>query len=47
MPELGYAPVNRYLPPRQATIPAEPLERPTPAGSGNALLRMLDKVLSR
>jgi Fe-S-cluster-containing dehydrogenase component len=46
MPELGYAPVNRYLPPRKATIPAKPLERPT-TGGGNALLRMLDKVLSR
>ena len=46
MPELGYAPVNRYLPPRKATIPAKPLERPA-AGSGNALLRLIDKVLSR
>jgi Fe-S-cluster-containing dehydrogenase component len=45
MPELGYAPVNRYLPPRKATIPAKPLERPA-GGAGNALLRMLDKVLS-
>ena len=46
MPELGYAPVNRYLPPRKATIPAEPLERPA-AGGSNALLRIIDKVLSR
>jgi Fe-S-cluster-containing dehydrogenase component len=47
MPELGYAPTNRYLPPRKATIPTKPLERPTTAAGGNALLRMLDKVLSR
>ena len=46
MPELGYAPVNRYLPPRKATIPAKPLDRPA-TGSSNALLRMIDKVLSR
>jgi sulfite dehydrogenase (quinone) subunit SoeB len=46
MPELGYAPVNRYLPPRKATIPAKPLERQY-AGPGNALLSLLDKVLSR
>jgi sulfite dehydrogenase (quinone) subunit SoeB len=46
MPELGYKPVNRYLPPRKATIPAKPLERRA-TGSSNALLRMIDKVLSR
>jgi Fe-S-cluster-containing dehydrogenase component len=46
MPELGYAPVNRYLPPRKATIPAKPLEQRA-TGSSNALLRMIDKVLSR
>jgi sulfite dehydrogenase (quinone) subunit SoeB len=47
MPELGYAPTNRYLPPRKATIPAKPLERPATAAGGHPLLRMLDKVLSR
>jgi sulfite dehydrogenase (quinone) subunit SoeB len=46
MPELGYAPTNRYLPPRKTTIPTKPLERQD-AGGGNALLRLLDKVLSR
>jgi hypothetical protein len=46
MPELGYAPVNRYLPPRKARIPAEPLQQRA-TGSSNALLRMIDKVLSR
>jgi hypothetical protein len=46
MPELGYAPVNRYLPPRKATIPAKPLERRA-TGTTNALLRIIDKVLSR
>jgi Fe-S-cluster-containing dehydrogenase component len=46
MPELGYAPVNRYLPPRKARIPAKPLEQRA-TGSTNALLRIIDKVLSR
>ena len=46
MPELGYAPVNRYLPPRKATIAAKPLEQRA-TGTTNALLRMIDKVLSR
>ena len=46
MPELGYAPVNRYLPPRKATIPAKPLKQRA-TGSSNALLRIIDKVLSR
>src|SRR5207237_7619609 len=42
MPELGYAPVNRYLPPRKATISAKPLEQRA-IGSSNALLRMIDR----
>jgi Fe-S-cluster-containing dehydrogenase component len=46
MPELGYAPVNRYLPPRKVRIPAKPLEQRA-TGSTNALLRIIDKVLSR
>jgi Fe-S-cluster-containing dehydrogenase component len=46
MPELGYEPVNRYLPPRKATISAKPLEQ-ADAGGANALLRLIDKVLSR
>jgi Fe-S-cluster-containing dehydrogenase component len=46
MPELGYAPVNRYLPPRKVTIPAKPLEQRA-TGSTNVLLRMIDRVLSR
>ncbi|WP_442865473.1 4Fe-4S dicluster domain-containing protein [Acidocella sp. MX-AZ03] len=45
MPELGYKPVNRYLPPRQAQIQTAPRERA--AEGGNKLLRLLDKVLSR
>ena len=45
MPELGYKPVNRYLPPRKAQIPTAPRERV--ADGGNKLLKLLDKVLSR
>jgi len=48
MPELGYRPVNKYLPPRRATIPTAPAEKPGASKvSGNALLQLLDKVLSR
>jgi hypothetical protein len=48
MPELGYRPVNKYLPPRRAMIPTAPAEKPGAAKvSGNALLQLLDKVLSR
>lgn len=50
MPELGYRPVNKYLPPRKRRIEAKPLAA---AGCGetparmNALLALVDKVLSR
>jgi hypothetical protein len=51
MPELGYAPVNRYLPPRprrggaagNATVPQEKLD----AEKLPPMLRWLDRVLSR
>ncbi|WP_226575935.1 4Fe-4S dicluster domain-containing protein [Acuticoccus sediminis] len=46
MPELGYRPTNKYLPPRKASIAAPPLER-ADGGTANALLRLIDKVLSR
>jgi sulfite dehydrogenase (quinone) subunit SoeB len=52
MPELGYRPVNKYLPPRPrragiscATTTAAP-ESPNPAGL-SPLLRWVDKLLSR
>ncbi len=48
MPELGYKPTNRYLPPRprKATTaePPSPQETPPPE---NSLLRWVDRVLSR
>ena len=49
MPELGYAPVNRYLPPRRpAEAGAAPREdTPTPMDVTNPLLRWVDRVLSR
>lgn len=50
MPELGYAPVNRYLPPRNkaSVAPDAPVEdTPTSMDIGNPLLRWMDKVLSR
>ena len=51
MPELGYAPVNKYLPPRErssAPTEAKPVEdAPTPMDIANPLLRWMDRVLSR
>jgi Fe-S-cluster-containing dehydrogenase component len=54
MPELGYRPVNKYLPLRRAKPPSEPpvlaaLVAAEPAGDdgGNALLRWVDRLLSR
>jgi Fe-S-cluster-containing dehydrogenase component len=51
MPELGYGPVNKYLPPRERTSAlseAKPVEdAPTPMDIPNPLLRWMDRVLSR
>ena len=49
MPELGYGPVNRYLPPRnRSSADAGPHEdTPTPMDVKNPLLRWMDRVLSR
>ena len=52
MPELGYRPVNKYLPPRRARMAAEPLDlvalaAPAPETGGNGLLRWVDRLLSR
>jgi Fe-S-cluster-containing dehydrogenase component len=45
LPELGYAPVNKYLPPRpRAAPPAAPAPGEPPAGG---LLGWLDRMLSR
>ncbi len=53
MPELGYRPVNKYLPPRRGTHGAAPLDRrrrsprPSREAGGNRLLRWVDRLLSR
>ncbi|HET9146716.1 MAG TPA: 4Fe-4S dicluster domain-containing protein [Acetobacteraceae bacterium] len=49
MPELGYGPVNKYLPPRKRKIAAPPLQSACgEAKPGmNRLLALVDKVLSR
>ena len=48
MPELGYKPINRYLPPRRRP-PSELPKETVPARSEitNPLLRWVDRVLSR
>jgi len=46
MPELGYKPTNKYLPPRKAA--PRPTATPAPeTGAGSALLRWIDRALSR
>ena len=53
MPEMEYAPVNRYLPPRAAktavgcTGAKAELDRPAETAGVHPLLRWMDKVLSR
>jgi sulfite dehydrogenase (quinone) subunit SoeB len=53
LPELGYRPVNKYLPPRPGRMapdsPTLPQAASLAAGanSGNRLLRWIDRVLSR
>jgi hypothetical protein len=52
MPELGYRPVNKYLPPRRERKSpgpaAAPPAAPAPAFAGdNRLLRWVDRLLSR
>ena len=49
MPELGYAPVNRYLPPRprRAGDEAPTNDTPTQADAGNLAARWLHRILKR
>jgi hypothetical protein len=53
MPELGYKPVNKYLPPRPGRMPrnsptpsSSARPRPT-ASAADGLLRWVDRLLSR
>jgi sulfite dehydrogenase (quinone) subunit SoeB len=46
MPELGYKPVNKYLPPRARKRPATPAQAPGET-IVNPLLRWIDRALSR
>ena len=48
MPELGYAPVNRYLPPRPRRAGGEePAPRAEAAGSGGLLQRWMQRIVNR
>jgi sulfite dehydrogenase (quinone) subunit SoeB len=52
LPDLGYRPVNKYLPPRpgrmaRGAAEAPAVAPPPPPGSPNRLLRWIDRVLSR
>jgi Fe-S-cluster-containing dehydrogenase component len=51
MPELGYRPVNKYLPPRRqrsVVAPATAAIAPEPVPAGDSrLLRWVDRLLSR
>jgi hypothetical protein len=46
MPELGYKPVNKYLPPRERPRHIEPAEPPVESVA-NPFLRWIDRALSR
>ncbi|MEL7343255.1 MAG: 4Fe-4S dicluster domain-containing protein [Pseudomonadota bacterium] len=46
--EFGYEPVNKYLPPRQATVSApEPIPAPAAGSAIEGLFSWVDKTLSR
>ena len=48
LPELGYRPVNKYLPPRRRPASAAcAAPEATPPANGGRLLRWLDQLLSR
>jgi sulfite dehydrogenase (quinone) subunit SoeB len=54
MPELGYRPVNKYLPPRPGRMApgsslaaAGAVQPPAPISSADKLLRWVDRLLSR
>ena len=52
MPELGYRPVNKYLPPRRSRMAPAPLtalaeEAGVDSDGGNRLLLWVDRLLSR
>lgn len=52
MPELGYKPVNKYLPPRErrdgcSSKPVAVLEKKVDFSTASPLLRWMDKILSR
>ena len=46
LPEMGYQPTNKYLPPRKPMARQTPVPEAETAG-GSALLRWLDRALSR
>lgn len=51
MPEMGYKPTNKYLPPRARRNKADenglPSELPVTPGTDNPILRWIDRALSR
>ena len=52
MPEMGYKPVNKYLPPRPrrdgcASSATPPKEAPADFSTASPLLRWIDKILTR
>jgi sulfite dehydrogenase (quinone) subunit SoeB len=51
LPELGYRPVNKYLPPRRTRMAPPAAVAPVPAGAKadepSGLLRWIDRLLSR
>jgi Fe-S-cluster-containing dehydrogenase component len=47
MPEMGYKPVNKYLPPRERPIAPPPPSEDVPVEQAGLFLRWVDRILSR
>jgi hypothetical protein len=47
MPELGYKPVNKYLPPRERRFEKPAMRAPEESGEMGGFLRWVDRMLSR
>ena len=47
LPELGYKPVNQYLPPRQPAVVNPPQSEGEPAGESDGIRGWINKIINR